>query len=320
MTTPEAKGHTSGTAEGPGTRRPSVIVDMSLHPGAMTRLREVAEVERWAADPDRRARQLARCSAIVTYVPRFDEAQLKSAERLRIIACHVCPEELRERAGERGVVVRTSRSLWDTVADHTVSLLLAVARSVPQAHAAVRARRWGREDLKVVFSGRDVFGKTLGIVGFGRIGQRVARRMAGFDMRIRYTDLQRRRAAEESLGASFRDLRDLLGESDFVVVLVPLDESTRGMIGTAELGAMKSSAIMVNASRGAVIDEMALYCALRDGVIAGAGLDVVASEPIAASHPLLELDNVVITPHLGGSTLDCDMDLVEEVVDTLTTT
>jgi phosphoglycerate dehydrogenase-like enzyme len=284
----------------------------------MARLEEVAEVERWAADPDRRARQLARCSAIVTYVPRLDEVQLKSAERMRMIACHVCPDDLRDRAGERGVVVRTSRSLWDTVADHAVSLLLSAARSVPQAHAAVRARRWGHEDLKVVFSGRDVFGKTLGVVGFGRIGQRVARRIAGFDMRILYADLQRRPEAEEALGASFWDLADLLGEADFVVVLVPLDESTRGMIGAAELEAMKDSAILVNASRGAVIDEVALYRALRDGVIAGAGLDVVANEPITASHPLLDLDNVVFTPHLGGSTLDCDLDLVEAVVATLT--
>jgi phosphoglycerate dehydrogenase-like enzyme len=283
----------------------------------MARLQEVADVEQLATSPDGRAAQLAASAAVISYVPRFDPGLLARAHSLKVIACHVCPDDVREQARELGIAVRTSRSLWDTVADHTVSLMLAAARAVPQAHAAVRNGRWGREDLKIRYSGRNVFGKTLGIIGLGRIGTAVARRMSGFEMRVLYHDVERRHDAEESLGVAFRPLDRLLGESDYVVVLVPLNPMTEGLLGGAELSLMKPTAILVNTARGAVIDEEALQVALRDRTIAGAGLDVVTTEPPDSGHPFLDLDNVVLTPHLGGSTVECDMELVEDVIDVL---
>jgi glyoxylate reductase len=153
-------------------------------------------------------------------------------------------------------------------------------------------------------TGQDVYGKTLGILGLGRIGQAVARRAKGFNMRILYYDEHRTPELESELGIKFADLETILKESDFITIHVPLTEKTVSLIGEKQLNLMKKTAVLVNTSRGPIVDDNALYKALREGRIAGAGLDVFKKEPIEMSNPLLELDNIVLLPHIGSASVE----------------
>ena len=152
-----------------------------------------------------------------------------------------------------------------------------------------------------MFIGTDVHGKTLGIIGLGRIGTAVARRAKGFKMKLIYSDVTRRKGLENELGMTYKELDGVLSEADYVTIHVPLTETTHHFIGEHQLSTMKKTAFLINTSRGPVVDEDALYRALRDGVIAGAGLDVFEEEPIDPRSPLLELDNVVLTPHIASA-------------------
>lgn len=292
------------------THKPSVLVGISMHPDAKARLSRVAEVRPLSSGQE----PLARAAGIIAYVPALDPADLARAPKLRVIACHDCPRPLLDAASGRGIRVTYVPSLRDTVADMALALIFAAARHVAQAHAAILGGLWGGADLKVQFSGLDVFGKTLGIVGLGRIGTILARRVQGFEMRILYHDLAPQPALERELGLEFRPLEGLLAEADIVVILVRLNEDTRGMIGERELQWMKRDAILVNVARGAILDEAALCRALQERWIAAAGLDVLVVEPIRADNPLLALENVVLAPHLGGSTKECDQVLVEDTL------
>lgn len=151
------------------------------------------------------------------------------------------------------------------------------------------------------FTGQDVYGATLGIVGLGAIGAAVARRAIGFGMKVLYYNRRRNGALEAALNAQYRSLDDLLAESDFISLHCPLTEETRGLMGAAELAKMKPTAVLVNTARGPVVDEEALYRALKEGQIWAAGLDVWEKEPIRPDHPLLGLDNVVALPHIGSA-------------------
>ena len=201
----------------------------------------------------------------------------------------------------RGVAVsNTPDVLTDTTADHTLMLLLATARRAVEGDALVRSgvwRGWAPNQLL----GLDVSGRTLGIIGMGRIGRAVAARAKGFGMRLIYHNRSRDEAAETELGASYRDLHNLLKESDFVSVHAPLTDETRYLLGEAELGMMKPTAVLVNTSRGPLVDERALERFLREGRIWGAGLDVFGNEP-ELSPGLRELPNVVLAPHTGSAT------------------
>jgi phosphoglycerate dehydrogenase-like enzyme len=190
-----------------------------------------------------------------------------------------------------------------SVAEHSIMLMLAVARRLIWQHANVSAGRWrgnGPAPRLVELSG-----KTLGIVGLGTIGKKVARLAKAFGMSIVYYDIVRlSEEAEDALGVRFRLLRELLRDSDLVSLHVPLNASTRHMIGAAELALLKPAAILVNTCRGPVIDEAALHHTLSAGKILGAGLDVFDQEPPPSDNPLLALDNVVLTAHLAGPTWD----------------
>jgi glyoxylate reductase len=204
-------------------------------------------------------------------------------------------------ATRRGVVVtNTPDVLTETTADFAWALLMASARRVLEGDRYVREGRWKLWEFDLLL-GADVHGKTLGIVGFGRIGRAVARRAAGFDMRILYQDAVPADAATESaLGASRADLPTLLRESDFVTLHTPLLPETRHLINVESLRAMKKTAYLVNASRGPVVDEAALARALKEGWIAGAALDVFENEPEVHPH-LIGLPNVVLAPHIGSA-------------------
>ncbi len=188
------------------------------------------------------------------------------------------------------------------VSEHTIMLMLAVLKRLVYHHNNIVAGKWrvGDAEKTPTF---ELFGRTLGIIGLGNIGKKVARRATAFDMRIQYYDVARLTEAEEdALGVRFVLLGELLRTSDVVTLHVPLDDTTRGMISTAELAQMKPSAVLVNTCRGPVVDENALYKALTAGQIAGAGLDVMVEEPPKTNHPLFTLPNVTFTPHSAGPT------------------
>jgi len=207
-------------------------------------------------------------------------------------------------ARRRGVVVtNTPDVLTETTADFAWTLLMAAARRVVEADHFSRSGQWQKWEWDLLW-GADIFGKTLGVVGFGRIGRAVARRALGFNMRVLYQDAVRADAAvERELRATRMDLEPLLAESDFVSLHTPLLPETRHLMGERTLKLMKKSAILVNAARGPVVDEAALVRALKEGWIAGAGLDVFEEEP--KIHPrLLPLKNVVLAPHIASASFD----------------
>jgi len=203
----------------------------------------------------------------------------------------------------RGIVLtHTPDVLTESTADTVFALVLATARRVVDLAEWVKAGKW-RASIGPEHYGVDVHGKTLGIVGLGRIGGALARRAAlGFDMRVLYANRHPNEAAERAYGARRVALPELLAQSDFVCLQVPLTPETRHLIGASQLRAMKRSAILINASRGAIVDEPALIEALADGTIAGAGLDVFEHEPLVSDSPLLAMRNVVALPHIGSAT------------------
>ncbi|CAB3723595.1 Glyoxylate/hydroxypyruvate reductase B [Paraburkholderia graminis C4D1M] len=203
----------------------------------------------------------------------------------------------------RGIVLcNTPDEVTETTADLVLALMLAAARRVAELDAWTRRGEWRASSGPAQF-GVDVHHKTLGIVGLGRIGAAVARRAAlGFGMNVLYSNRSRHPAAEQAYGAQWCPLPELLGEADFVCVLVPLSAATVKLIGAAELRLMKPSAILINCARGQVLDETALTDALREGRLLGAGLDVFEREPLPADSPLFALPNVTFVPHIGSAT------------------
>lgn len=206
-------------------------------------------------------------------------------------------------ASEKGILVtNTPGVLTETTADLAWSLLMTTARRLVEGDKYLRAGKWNEWGLNLMLGG-DVYGKTLGIVGFGRIGKAMARRARGFDMMVLYHDDNHADAAlEKELGANYADMDMLLRESDFVTLHVPLTENTNHLIGQQELSMMKPDSYLINTSRGPVVDEAALVDALKNKTIAGAGLDVFEREP-QVEKGLLKLDNAVLLPHIGSASV-----------------
>jgi glyoxylate reductase len=204
---------------------------------------------------------------------------------------------------ERKVAVTNTPGVLDeTTADFTWTLLMAVARRLVEADRLARSGEWRQWNLDQL-CGTDIWGKTLGIIGFGRIGRAVARRAAGFRMRVIYNSTTRAPAEiERELSAEFMERDGVLAEADFLSLHVPLRENTRGLIGSAELAKMKRTAFLINTTRGPVVQEAALVAALEQGTIAGAALDVFESEPLINDG--LRRDNVVLAPHLGSASIE----------------
>jgi len=241
--------------------------------------------------------------AIILLTDRIDEAALSRCPKLKIV-CNVAVGfnniDVEACTRHKVMVTNTPGVLDDTTADFAWTLLLATARRVVEADRCLRSGLWTGWKL-MEFLGYDVHHKVLGICGLGRIGQRVARRAKGFDMKIVYTDAARAAPfVEEELGCRFVDKGTLLEGADFVTLHVPLLPETTHYISTAELAGMKRTAILINASRGPVVDEKALVQALREGRIAGAGLDVYEREPEVEAG-LLEMKNVVLAPHIASA-------------------
>lgn len=207
------------------------------------------------------------------------------------------------------MATNTPDVLTDTVADTMFGLLLATARRIPELDQYVKSRKW-KADLTADYYGVDVHHKTLGIIGMGRIGQAIAHRAHhGFHMDILYYSRTRKQHAETDLQAEYRELDDLLQQSDYVMLITPLTKETKGMLTLREFKLMKETAIFINGSRGQTIVEKDLITALKTKEIAAAGLDVFEKEPVAADNPLLDMPNVVTLPHIGSSTYETELNM-----------
>lgn len=215
------------------------------------------------------------------------------------------------------VVMNTPGGNTITVAEHTLAMLMAAARHIPQATQSMRAGAWEKKK----FSGRELFNKTLGVVGLGNIGSVVAQRALALKMKVLAYDPFLSAEAAKRLGIEMASLEEIYRKADFITVHVPLTEQTRGMIGTQAISMMKPSTILVNCARGGIVDEAALAEALKSKRIAAAALDVFEKEPLPKDHPFLTLENVVMTPHLGASTEEAQVNvavaLAEQMVDYL---
>jgi len=284
-----------------------VFVTRHLPGNAVGRLAEGCRVEVNPEDrPLERAELLSgvsRADAVICLLTdRIDEEVLAAAETVKIFANYAVGYNNIDvdAAARRGILVtNTPDVLDDTTADFAWALLMAVARRVVEADGFVRENRF-QGWSPTLFLGKDITGRTLGILGAGRIGRAVAERAAGFGMRILYHDLHSHSDLERETGAVQVGKDELLEQADFVSVHVPLTEDTRHMIGSRELARMKRSAVLINTSRGPTVDEQALVEALKEGEIWGAGLDVFEDEPQV--HPgLLHLPNVVLAPHIASA-------------------
>ena len=222
-------------------------------------------------------------------------------------------------AAARGIAVgNTPGVLEATTADLGFALLLASARRIVEGDRYAKSPEFVRYDPGYML-GREVHGRTLGIIGMGQIGLRVARRAIGFEMTVLYHNRRRREDVEAAMAPSVRyaELDELLAQSDYVMLCVPLTDETRGLIGERALSSMKPSATLINIARGAVVDTEALARALADGRIAAAALDVTEPEPLPRDHPLLSMPQVVITPHLGSATVETRRRMAELSVENL---
>jgi glyoxylate reductase len=286
--------------------RPRAFVTFPLPAAALTPLRRAARVRLYRGpQPIPRRTLLASVrdadGLLCLLTERVDAALLAQAPRLRVVANYAVGfnnVDLAAAAARNVVVTNTPDVLTETSADLAFALLLATARRLGEGERLVRSGRWrGWEPDQLL--GQDVHGATLGILGLGRIGGAVARRARGFGMRIVYSG--RRRLRRPPAGARYMPLPRLLALSDFVSIHLPLTAATRHLIGPRELARMKRTAILVNTSRGPVVDEAALIDALARRRIAGAGLDVFEREPHVPAS-LRALPNVVLSPHIGSAT------------------
>jgi D-3-phosphoglycerate dehydrogenase len=249
---------------------------------------------------------------IVRSATRVDAAMLEAAPDLRVVGrAGVGVDNIDvDAASERGVAVMNSPG-GNTIsaAELTMALMLAIARRVTEADRSIREGRWERSTLQ----GVELRGKTLGVIGAGRIGWEVAERCRAFGMRVIVYDPYLALERVDELHPLLVSFDRLIESSDIITLHVPLNAETRGMIGTETLGRMKKGAFVLNVSRGGVVDEEALARALTDGRIAGAGLDVYEHEPISPDSPLLQAPNLVLTPHLGASTKEAQVQVALEV-------
>jgi len=256
-------------------------------------------------------------AALVTSVDPVDAEVLAACPRLRLI-CNVgvgYDNIDLAAARSRGIVVTNTPGVMDdAVADLVFGMIIATARRLPQADAFVRSGHWTPGNFTGFGLGMDVNRKTLGIVGFGRIGRVIARRATGFEMRVLYSDTcPASPEVEAELRASRVELQQLLVESDFVVVQVPYGPTTRHLIGEPELRLMKTTAVLIHAGRGGVVDDAALAVALKSRTIAAAAVDCFENEP-AVNPALLECPNVLLTPHVGSATPDTRLNMVRMAI------
>ena len=291
--------------------KPRVFVTRRIMEEALDLIDRHADMEVWPDEeppsPEILRKKVADAAGVLTNImDRVDAPLLDAAPDLRVVsqlAVGLDNVDVAE-ATRRGIPVGyTPEVLAKATADVGFALLMSAARRIGESDRWVRDGQWTLAFHPLRWLGVDIHEKTLGIVGLGQIGLEMARRGRGFDMRIIYHSRTRRPDVEAEYGLEYVDLPTLLAEADFVSLHVPLTPETRHYIGEDELRQMKDTAVLVNVARGPVVDSAALYTALKEGWIYAAGLDVTDPEPIPADDPLLTLDNVVISPHVGSASL-----------------
>ena len=289
--------------------KPRVYVTRQIFPDALDLIEKSAELELWPDDEPPSPEQLMEAmsnvdGAIINVMDRIDAPLLDAAPKLRVlsqVAAGLDNIDIPEATKRDIMVGYTPGVLAKSTADLAFALLLAVARRVVESDKWVREGNWKISHHPMFWLGSEVNGSTLGILGLGGIGLEMAKRGLGFDMKVLYHSRTRKRDLEKEYGLKYASFKRVLAESDFLSIHVPLTPQTNHFIGEKQLKMMKPSSILVNLSRGPVVDTEALQQALTKGTIAGAGLDVFDPEPVPTDHPILGLDNVVVLPHIGSA-------------------
>ncbi|MFO7946389.1 MAG: D-glycerate dehydrogenase [Armatimonadota bacterium] len=289
--------------------KPKVFITRLIPDAGLDQIREECDADVWEEQmpPEKSVilEHVASCDGLLSLLTDEIDAEVMDAagNNLKVISNYAVGFNNIDvdAATERGIAVgNTPGVLTDTTADLGWALLMSIARRIVEADKYVRAKKWKTWEPRLLL-GDDVAGATLGIIGFGRIGQAMAKRATGFDMKILYYDIYRDEEAEEKYGAEFREMDDVLKEADFVTLHTVLNDDTYHMIGARELDLIGPNGYLINNSRGGVIDQEALVQALQENRIAGAALDVTEPEPLPDDSPLHELDNVILAPHIGSA-------------------
>ncbi|MBS4174446.1 D-glycerate dehydrogenase [Bacillus sp. FJAT-49736] len=289
--------------------KPKVYITRRLPQVIIDKLSSIFEVKMWGKEEEpvpreiliEEVQQIDGLFCLLTET--IDQELLANAQHLKIIANMAVGYNNIDiqAATEKGIkVTNTPGVLTETTADLTFALLMATARRVVEASDYLRNGKW-ETWAPMQLTGQDIYGATIGIIGMGRIGQALAKRAKGFDMKIIYSSRTRKSHLDKKLGMEYVELNDLLKQSDFVSILIPYTNEVHHLIGENELRLMKKSAILINTARGGIVDETALYNALKKGDIWAAGLDVFEQEPLSLVSPLLTLPNVVTLPHIGSA-------------------
>ncbi len=291
--------------------KPKIYVTRQIFDEAVDRLREATDMNYWDSEMppsrDELLREVQDIDGLFCLLTEKIDAELfDAAPNLRVVSNMAVGFDNIDvaEATKRGIPVgNTPGVLTETTADFAFALLMAAGRRVSEGDRYTRAGNW-KTWGPMVLLGQDIHGSTLGIIGFGRIGVEMAKRAKGFGMNIVYYDVIRNEEREKEYGATYcSDVKELLAQSDFVSIHVNLTPETRHLINAETLSGMKSTAVLVNTSRGPVVDQTALYHALKDGTIGAAGLDVTEVEPISMDDPLLTLENVIIAPHIASGSV-----------------
>ena len=305
--------------------RAKVFITRCLPKIELKQLHQIAEIETWTE------RQPPPYSVLLDKVKQIDgllclltdsidKQLIETATSLKVISQMAVGYDNIDvaTATAKGIPIgHTPGVLTNATADLTWALLMASARRIVEAERFVRSGQWQTWSPTLLL-GADLSGSTLGIIGFGRIGQAVARRARGFDLKILYYSKHRKEASlERSMGVEYAELDTLLSESDFITLHVSLSAETYHLISQRQFQLMKSSAILINTARGSIVDTRALELALRTNQIAGAALDVTDPEPIPQDSPLLTLDNVIITPHIGSASYQTRAKMAQMAVNNL---
>ena len=307
---------------------PKVFITRNIPSIGPDKLRQQAgwEIDQWSKDEviprDELLRRVKGADAVLSLLTEKIDGEFLDAagSQLKVVANlavgfdnFVVPEMTK-----RGVIgTNTPDVLTDTTADLAFALLMATARMLPQAEKYVKDGHWHTWE-PLGFMGQDVHHATLGLVGLGRIGAAMARRGAGFEMKVIYYDAYRRQDLEQQYGYEYRNsIEEVIREADFVSMHTPLTEETRHLMNKERLGMMKKTAILINSARGPIVDPDALYDALKNGTIWAAGLDVTEPEPLPSDHKLLTLDNCLVVPHIASASINTRNNMSELAADNI---
>ncbi|APC48927.1 D-glycerate dehydrogenase [Virgibacillus halodenitrificans] len=300
-------------------RKPTIFITRKVPGKLLESYKDVFDIRMWEKEEEPVPREVLEKEVkqvdglLCVLSDQVDQSVLNQSKQLKVVAnMAVGFDNINiNYAKEMGVIVtNTPDVLSESTADLGFTLMMATARRLNEAAEYIKDGQW-KNWAPFLLAGTDVHNKTLGIVGMGRIGEAIARRAKGFGMTVLYHNRKRKREAERELQASYVQMDELLSQSDFVISVVPFTKETNNLFNKEAFEKMKESAVFVNISRGAVVDENALYCALKAGEIKAAGLDVFEQEPISSNHPLLELENVICLPHIGSATVQTRTAMIE---------